>query len=228
MESRTGLQAKPIKKAVKMEGAPSGRLSSFLFGFLFLFYFGYGPYAIYQNWQQCNDAAPGIWGDAACKSPMKARPRLNLGREYQLHGWDDKAFDEYQAVIALTSAGTNQASREIRVSAATNIALLLIQREAYDHAESIAHQILEEYPYFPPAEVVLSNIYLLTKRYSEAVLEVDHALQGSQFFADTSVGRLHLTRGIAYRALGRCELAVVDFDIARKLDPDITDVPFCP
>ncbi len=229
-ESQTGSPVKPTNPDDAQTKGGFGRLSSFLFYGLIAFYFGYGPYAIYDGWRQCKDAPPGIWGDAACKSPMKARPRLNLGREYQLHGWEDKAYDEYQAVIALTSSSAGQVDREIRLSAASNIALLLIKREAYEPAESILTQVLAEYPYFPPAEMMLSNLYLLTNRSAEAIAEVNHAFDGSAGFNETfsSIGGLHLTRGIAYMNLGQCDAANADFALARKIDPDIKTVPSCP
>ena len=45
-----------------------------------------------------------LWGDAAAKSPNKARVHLNLGNEYAFDGLYDKAIEHYQIAIRIMPA----------------------------------------------------------------------------------------------------------------------------
>jgi tetratricopeptide (TPR) repeat protein len=166
-----------------------------------------------------------LWEDAARKSPMKARPRLNLALAYQHEGQVDLALAEYSNARALTMGKSDRDSLEIRALAASNAAVIYLQAEAFDQATAILADVLNEYPEFPPAVINMSKILLLAGRPREADRILTDNLTLHPFGPGfTGTAALLYNRALTRAAMGRCAEAAEDAGNAARIDPGLPGI----
>lgn len=79
-----------------------------------------------------------LWADAADQAPAKPRPRLNLGRQYELDGEIASAEDAYRQAMQLAAAPSRSVNErgDTRGIATANLALMRCR--AGDRAGALA------------------------------------------------------------------------------------------
>lgn len=195
------------------------------------------------------EAAPkptpiGIWEDTVSKSPLKARPRVNLARAYQLNGYTEAAMRNYDIALQLTTLESNRYGRQMtRQIIAVNVSQMMIESASYllnhgdpdmavkqiQYAEGILVRIWNEEPGFPGIAANLGMIYVLTSRYEQAVQVLSTGIEMLPSYGwYAEAGKLYQNRGSALQQLGRCDEANADFKAAATIDRDIFDAKIPP
>ena len=184
-----------------------------------------------------------LWADTAAKSPGKPRPRLGLG--YSLHKrgeWlqgqrrfkeasaaYEQAAGAYREVIQISQSG------HYRLEAQMGLVGLYAQVNEFGDAERLVQDVLRDNPDHLPAiiklayiRLFLAGIFMQQGRRGDAfdayyaTLEAtDLALNRKIFDYGFSFGTLFSYRGQAHAALGNCEAANKEFEVAHRQDPDI-------
>ena len=182
---------------------------------------------IARNYQYRNTVS--LWEDVVSKSLSKPRPRLNLGRAYQIAGDGNQAMREFQnaALLAMATDRPKDERLMVRQFAAVNMGEMLMSTgdpRAIMEAERIMSQVWNEDPGFPGLANNLAIIYSLDGRYGMAVKILDFALTRMReypMFIDG--GKLRLNRAMALKAMGRCAEALPEFQLAAKESADVHD-----
>jgi tetratricopeptide (TPR) repeat protein len=151
-----------------------------------------------------------LWGDAAGKSPGKARPHNNLGAVYAGLGRYEDAEREYLAAF-----GIDPGYAEARF----NLALLEERRGRYEEAVREYLAALGIDPGYAEARFNIARIHERHGRYEEAVREYLAALE-----IDPDFHRAHNNLGIIYAGLGRYDEAAREFRSSLNTDPDNAEV----
>ena len=172
-----------------------------------------------------------IWQDAACKSPDKPRPRMNVAYDYQKSGQFSHALDHYQHAIRL-SYNPRLNSREqdmTRLLAATNISQILLHSNNLESARKILESTWNAYPGFPGIATNLSAILVSDGQYQLAVDILERAILSVpeySWYPSMNIAALHYNLGESYSQLNNCPSANAAFKRAIILDPGLT-IPTC-
>lgn len=145
------------------------------------------------TWVRCHvwRSERALWANAVQGSPLKPRPRINLGRALEIEGDLEGAEREYRLTISLSfdARRSPTTQRLSRASAENNIAHLYMKIGRNGSALKVLDQILEDWPTFPYA--LYNRAVLLS-----AVGACDEAL------ADTQIVRLY--RDLAFPPMPEC------------------------
>lgn len=159
-----------------------------------------------------------LWQDAAAKSPLKVRPLVNLGMEYQKRGDKERAIEYFSRASAAPHGLEHN-----RNIARANLAWMYFAAGDLQTAIDILNQVHQATPDLR----VLNMLALLAVadgspqeglRLTDDILRVD-----PQWRFDP---QLHLTRGQAFHALKQCPEAMTEYAIVRQLKPGAT-TPVC-
>jgi tetratricopeptide (TPR) repeat protein len=130
-----------------------------------------------QDWRDDR----GIWQAAIAVSPDKPRPHVNYGAALQKAGQHQAAVRSYYTAIAKSyderrTAGTNLYSR---LSAETNLALILIRQEQLQQAWDLLDTVLanDTWPNFPHARYHRGLILALAGECQAARVEQTAAMR---------------------------------------------------
>ncbi|MFA4828144.1 MAG: tetratricopeptide repeat protein [Thermodesulfovibrionales bacterium] len=193
--------------------------------------------AAYQRNTVWKDAVS-LWGDAAAKSPNKARPNYELGVAYGKLG-DENAFYYMKKAKQLNAPFFNKA---------INLAENYRKQRRFDEAIKEYQRILKTNPTQPKIRNNLGLVYYekgllgeAVKEYGEAIkldpkLSVAHCNLGLVYFdmglikeaikeyreaimLDPQDSEPHAQLGIAYTAMGLLDDAVLEFKKALKINP---------
>lgn len=179
----------------------------------------------WQDLHACSGHPCGIYQDMVLKSPLKSRPRINLGRAYFLKGRLDLALREYQQAELNAMNEPEPAHTLGGLLASVNIADLFIQQNRWDDAHEILKEGWLRHPHFSGFAINLSLYYLTRNPPEAAKAEVflsDAIRHIHDFpFAEWELGTLYYNRAIAEGLLGRCVGMKRDLWKVRRLDPDL-------
>lgn len=150
-----------------------------------------------------------LWGDAAAKSPDKARPHFNLGQAYQDVQRMPDAVREYEAALALKP--------DIH-AAYSNIAAIYLDQGQFNKSEEFLQKVTSEAPDFTEGFINLGVLYIRTHQPDKALAAVDRALEiNPDSFA------AHFNKGEALTQKGDFKAALESYKRAVYLRPDKTD-----
>lgn len=156
-----------------------------------------------------------IWQDAALKSPLKPRPRLNLARSHQERGNLKMAAWEYGNVLQLSAVRTGQQRIFARQLTAVNLSQMMLasgRMEALKAAEKLLSEVWNEEPGFPGIAINLGSIWIILgkdKMAAELVDQAESRLSAYPWFRDHD--KLYYTRAVARQRIGDCAGALADF-----------------
>jgi len=150
-----------------------------------------------------------LWKDAVDKSPELARPHLNLGMAYQAAGNDEQALTEYRSALNLNPR---------LAPAYVDIAGIYFNRNDLQSSEAALRMAMALSPAMPSPYVNLAQIAMKKNRPEEAIQILDQAPVGNISYL------CHLAKGDAYAQLGRYSEAVVEYQEAVRLRPDLNQV----
>lgn len=161
-----------------------------------------------------------IWADTVEKSPQKPRPLINLGNEYVKLGDLEKAIDLYSRAVQYADEPRELGLRD---RAQLNLAVLHMGSGQYQVAFDIVNRIIKEHPSLEALNIMA--VLLVLGGQPQAAIEVtdDLKARNNDFNVDPA---LHMTRGHAFTALGKCAEANMEFLYVQTLKPG-TAVPFC-
>ena len=167
-----------------------------------------------------------LWRDTAAKSPLKSRPRINLGREYFLRGRLDLALQEYQQAELLAMNEPEPTRSRAEMLASVNIADLFIHENRFNEAHEILKEAWLKHPHFSGLALNLS-LYYLTRTPPEAekaeVFLSDAIAHIADFpSSEWELGKLYFNRAVAEGLEGRCVPMKRDGWKARRFDPDLS------
>lgn len=108
-----------------------------------------------------------LWEDAERKSPLKARPHLNLGQAYQEGGRSDDALREYEHALARNP--------DLHAASA-NVAALYIDQGELSKAEETLVRVTSRAPNFTEAFINLGVVYLRKREPEKAIAAFDRVL----------------------------------------------------
>src|SRR5881396_2584147 len=164
-----------------------------------------------EGWQsahRCGGHPCGILQDTALKSPLKSRPRINLGREYFLRGRLDLALQEYQQAELLAMNEPEPTRTRAEMLASVNIADLFIHQQRMAEAHEILKEAWLQHPHFSGLALNLS-LYYLTREPPEpekAEVFLSDAIAHIADFpsSEWELGKLYFNRAVARGLEGRC------------------------
>ena len=163
-----------------------------------------------------------LWADAVKKAPRSALPHNEYGMALRERGLIEDAEREF--LTALTS--NSRESKSWKAYAATNLALIYMDRDEYDAAEKYLKEALEFYPNYPIALYDLGLLYLIRAKNEGENGEPNRALlikAGKTLKravrADPNFIRAHLMLGEAYYLYGKPEKAKEHLEKVIELDP---------
>lgn len=173
-----------------------------------------------------------IWQDAAQKSPLKPRPRVNLAAAYADAGRLDEAIREYENAILLAQSRPEPERRHGIPRAVSSMGSALISQRRTAEAEALLAKAWADFPAHPGIGVNLAAALLgeSRKRLQTAIGVTSEAIAAWQNgFRFEAPGHLFWNRGTAYFMLGDCRRAQQDFQSAQRLDADLArlTVPAC-
>ena len=167
-----------------------------------------------------------LWRDAAEKSPLKSRPRINLGRAYFQRGQFDLALEEFQQaeLVSFEEPPATQAIAEMLAS--VNIANVFIHTQRMEEAHEISKEAWLKHPHYAGTALLLS-VYYLTREPAEAekaeVFLSDAIAHIRDFpFSEWQLGKLYFNRAVARGLEGRCVAMKRDGWRAQRLDPSVS------
>jgi tetratricopeptide (TPR) repeat protein len=149
-----------------------------------------------------------LWQDTARKSPALARPHLNLGLAYQSDGQLDAAIAEYRRALAINPK---------LAPAYVNLAGIFYSRNDLDSAESALEHAMRLAPALQEPYVDLAAIALRKHEPAKALEFLDRAAALGESYL------VHLNRGDALSQLRRYQEAVVEYQRAAALKPEIRE-----
>ena len=152
-----------------------------------------------------------LWEDIVAKSPLKPRGHLNLGNFYFARGHLDKAIQKY---VDTANLKDNRPPFHYRSAALSNIGAIFIGQRRYAEAEKMLEMSVAEEPSVAPA-INLAVIQMRTGKVDKAL-----ALLTKMLDKEPSEPSLLFNRAEAYRLLGRCAEAEVDYLAAYRENPD--------
>lgn len=165
-----------------------------------------------------------LWSDAAAKSPLKLRPRVNVARAYQEAGHLEDAFREYQQAWLLTGLLSEpdpmrQTGRQL---IAMNLGQLYIAVGDLEAAEAILVAVWNEEPGFPGIALNLASVYAELGQLTFALELLDAGLSQIPHYGwFREEGKLHFLKSEIFRALGNCPAAMESYRLAASLDADV-------
>jgi tetratricopeptide (TPR) repeat protein len=157
-------------------------------------------------------SAISLWSDAAAKSPLKARPHMNLG--YALTPVDPaRAVDEYRLALRLGAADRTIDHDELN----QDLAGALLSLHRYQEAIAILKELIATGPERPQLETNLAIAYLESGKLDESRATAERV---AARFPDYSPAR-HTLGQLAF-SRGDYAEAKREFVQALALDPDST------
>lgn len=158
------------------------------------------------------ESAISLWSDAAAKSPLKARPHMNLG--YALTPADPaRAVEEYRLALRLATDRTIN-----RDELKQDLAGALLSLHRHEEAIAILKELIATTPATPQLETNLAIAYLESGKLDEAQAFAERV---AAQFPDYAPAR-HTLGQLAY-ARKEYAKAKRDFAQALALDPDSTE-----
>ncbi len=163
-----------------------------------------------------------LWADTVKKAPRAGLPHNELGTALRERGRLDEAEREF--LLALSSE--TEYNTAGRAYAATNLALLYMDRKDYSMAEKYFKEALALYPDYPIALYDLGLLYLLRAKEEAEGGKVNRALLvkagktlKKAVKVDPNFIRAHLLLGEAYYLYGKPEKAKEHLNKVIELDP---------
>jgi tetratricopeptide (TPR) repeat protein len=147
-----------------------------------------------------------LWQDAVEKSPNKARPHNNLGREYNDKGLWDRAIAEFQTALRLNPD---------LAEAHNNLGFAYASQGRLDKAIAEYLTALRLKPDLAMAHTNLGIVYASHGQFDWAIAEFQTALRLKPDYAEG-----HYNLGIAYAYHGQFDWAIAEFQTALRLKPD--------
>jgi tetratricopeptide (TPR) repeat protein len=159
-----------------------------------------------------------LWQDAAAQSPLKVRPLVNLGVEYQKRGDRERAIQYFSEASAAPHGLEHN-----RNMARANMAWMYFETGQMQVAIEILNRILQDTPDLRVMNM-LALIAFVDGNPSEALRLTDDILKiDSNWRIDP---QLRLTRGQAFQQQGKCALANLEYLQVQQLRPDVK-TPWC-
>lgn len=147
-----------------------------------------------------------LWSDNVTKSPLKARPRNQLGLALARQGRFDEAIEHYGEALRIEPD---------YVDAHNNLGAALAAQDRFEEAIKHYSKALAIKPDFAPAHSNLAGMLVAKGRFEEAVDHCSYALKINPHHA-----KMHCTLATAFAGLGRFEDAVRHFSEAVRIRPD--------
>lgn len=165
-----------------------------------------------------------FWQDAARKAPEKARTQFDLGEAYQRTGNLDAAMQQYAITLKLKpdlyAAYSNVGAISLDLGAREAMAKHFDRALNYFRmAETNLQKVIRESPDFPEARINLGVLYLRTSRASQAA-----EMFAAVVAIDPDNYAAHFNLGQANEMLGKRELAIVEYQTAVRLRPDVPEI----
>lgn len=170
-----------------------------------------------------------LWEDAARKSPLKPRPRQNLGVALVKAGDRAGAFRQFTAAMELAgNRSPHEAEAAFRL-ATLSLSELLINEGRYSEAATILVEGWSRAPRYPGYAINLAVLSMMQgePEYAVGILNLGVAGWGAEWRSFQLPGHLFWNRGEAYRMLGRCLDAQRDYQRAARLDRTLGAPPLC-
>lgn len=149
-----------------------------------------------------------LWKDAAEKSPLKPRPRLNYARALAESGDWESAAAEYRKAMEVANGRPAWERMMARQIAIVNLSQMLLRNgspEALDEAERLLTIAWNEEPGFPGTAINMSAVWM---EQGKDQMALDILNMGQSRIPDypwfTEEKRLYLTRAFARAKLGDC------------------------
>jgi tetratricopeptide (TPR) repeat protein len=165
-----------------------------------------------------------LWADAAAKSPMKARPLLNAGREYDALGQHDVAARYFLAAAQLPAVTSTD--RKMRSVALTDLGYLALMRGDNEPAFGYIQGAMASAPTLEAMNV--AALYdLVMGQPRRAIQLTDDILEQGPKEGWRMRSSIWATRGQAFQAIGDCNNAMASYAALKYLKPDF-QIPACP
>jgi len=207
---------------------------------LVIFLLTVGTYSRNRIW----DDDIGLWTDCVNKSPLKARPYLNLGVAYLNIGAYDRSFKATQKAVQLDpkngqayyNLGLNyQKTGNLKEAIAMekksleldptfdmayySLGGIYFESGQYEESEEAFQRFLKIYPYFPEVHNLLGLAYAGQKKFDKAVTELEWEIR-----INPNHTLAHLNLGLIYwHEFQDRQKALSHLKRALALDPLIPD-----
>jgi protein O-mannosyl-transferase len=146
-----------------------------------------------------------LWGDAALKSPGKARPFINLGFAHTNSGQIDLALEDYTKAIENNPEFTDSYY---------NRGLIYINTGRFESAIADLSKAVEIDPKYAKGYADRGVAYYSLKQWDKSLADYSKAIELKPDFADAL-----FNRGLLYGSQGQPDKAITDFSKVISIDP---------
>lgn len=172
-----------------------------------------------------------LWLDSSLKSPNKARPRVNLAREYQLEGDYMNAIREYNNGLLLYQMRPDREIRIKRQIIAMNLGQMFMNLNQWDLAQQVMVKEWNADPGFPGLAINLGKSLSFTGNAEIALEVLDAGIarrENYKWFTDNDAALLYKNKAEILRGLKRdCREIMDNLRMAARLNPDFRTIEDC-
>lgn len=171
-----------------------------------------------------------LWQDAVSHSPNKGRARINLANSLMVAGSYDAAIREFSNARMLTYRPEMPEFEKIRTRqfAGANVISILMHTQRFAEARKESIALWNEFPGFPAAGVAVSTFAVIDQQPDFALKVIEMTIANLPRYPWFNPGgTLYLNRGAAYHMKEDCAQANENYDLAMRVDPEITNVQLC-